>query len=369
MKKILLALTLFLGITTSVSAITFDLFYSPSCPHCHHAMKFIDEKLKKEFPTVKFKKHNVFISSESKIMKSKATKLGISRLGVPLVIVEENYVSGFGSPETTGQEYKDLINSAFGVKKKIINNKEVKTIDAGWFGEIDLVETSIPVLAIVLGLVDGFNPCAMWVLVFMIGIILEIKDRKKVWTIVGTFVLASGILYFLFMTIWFNAFQLMGQITWIQRLLGAGALYMAYRSLKDFYIGHVECEVGDLKSKKKTRDKITKIIQAPMNIALFFSIVGLAFTVNAIEFACSLGLPAIFTGVLAQADLSSWAYYGYIGLYDLFFMLDDLVIFGLAAFAVDKFVGDKYVKYCKLLGGVVLLILAVVLLIAPGILR
>lgn len=144
---------------------------------------------------------------------------------------------------------------------------------------------------------------------------------------------------------------------------------MAYASLRDFYVGHVDCKVGDVKSKKKTRDKITKIIEAPMNFALFISIVGLAFTVNAIEFACSLGLPAIFTGVLAQADLSTMAYYGYIGLYDLFFMLDDLVIFGLAAFAVNKFVGDKYVKYCKLLGGVVLLVLAFVLLITPELLR
>ncbi|OQX94513.1 MAG: hypothetical protein B6I23_00805, partial [Rickettsiaceae bacterium 4572_127] len=203
MKKILLVLTLFLGITNSVSALTFDIFYSPSCHHCHDAMKYIDSDLKKEFPSVKIVKHNVFISSEGDLMKSKATKLGISRLGVPLAIVGENFVSGFGSAETTGQEYKDMINSAFGVKKKIISNKEVKTIDAGWFGEVDLVSTSIPVLAVVLGLVDGFNPCAMWVLVFMIGIILEIKDRKKVWTIVGTFVLASGILYFLFMTIWF----------------------------------------------------------------------------------------------------------------------------------------------------------------------
>ncbi|MBN1783823.1 MAG: hypothetical protein JW812_02555 [Alphaproteobacteria bacterium] len=203
----------------------------------------------------------------------------------------------------------------------------------------------------------------------MIGLILEIKDRRKIWTIVGTFIAASGILYFLFMTVWFNAFQLMGQVVWIQRLLGVGALYMGYASLRDYWKGHVDCEVGDLKSKAKTRDKIKEIIEAPMNWALFISVVGLAFTVNAIEFACSLGLPAVFTGVLAQADLSTWAYYGYIGLYDFFFMLDDIVIFSLAAFAVDKFVGDKYVKYCKLLGGIVLVLLAVILLVAPEVLR
>ncbi|MHA1549958.1 MAG: glutaredoxin family protein, partial [Alphaproteobacteria bacterium] len=193
--------------------------------------------------------------------------------------------------------------------------------------------------------------------------------RKKIWTIVGTFIAASGILYFLFMTVWFNAFQLMGQVIWVQRLLGLGALYLAFVSLRDFWRGKVECEVGNLKSKQKTRKRIQNIIDAPMNIALFFSIVALAFTVNAIEFACSLGLPAIFTGVLAQADLTQLGYYGYIALYDLFYMLDDVVIFSLAAIAVDKFVGDKYVKYCKLGGGIILIFLAALLLIAPEMLR
>ncbi|MBN1783822.1 MAG: hypothetical protein JW812_02550 [Alphaproteobacteria bacterium] len=109
---------LFIGMASTASALTADLFYSPTCPHCHDAMRFIDAKLKKEYPNVNIVRHNVFISSEGDMMKEKALELGIARLGVPLFIVGDDFVSGFGSDETTGDEYRTAIDNALGIKKK-----------------------------------------------------------------------------------------------------------------------------------------------------------------------------------------------------------------------------------------------------------
>jgi len=106
-----------------------------------------------------------------------------------------------------------------------------------------------------------------------------------------------------------------------------------------------------------------------LTLTTIAGIVGLAFVVNSIEFLCSSALPAIFTHVLSLRNLTSFRYYAYILLYDLFFMLDDVVIFSLAVFAVTSSVGDRYVKYSKPAGGAILLILGVLLLFAPNLLR
>lgn len=239
-------------------------------------------------------------------------------------------------------------------------------------GQIRISDYSLPTLAIILGLVDGFNPCAMWVLVYLIGLVLTLKDRRKIWLLVGTFVLASAILYFLFMSAWLNAFLFVGYFRPVTILVGLVAVGGGAITLRDYIKtkGSLVCPVDD-GSKKKTMNKIEQIIFAPLTLATIIGIIILAFVVNSIEFVCSSAIPAVFTQVLALHNLPTLQYYVYILLYDLFFMLDDLIIFGLAVFAVTSAtsLGNKYAKYCKLLGGILLLIIGYILLFAPQLLR
>jgi len=243
-----------------------------------------------------------------------------------------------------------------------------------YLGKTDLRKMSLPALAVVLGLVDGFNPCAMWVLVYLIALVMELNDRKKVWTIVGSFVLASGVLYFLFMTAWLNAFLMLGYLRAVTVLIGLAALGGGVLGLKEYWENRskpaLECKVGEPGDKKQMMDKAREIVSQPLTWATFFAIVALAFVVNSVEFVCSSAIPAVFTQVLAISNLSTLEYYAYILLYDLFFMADDLIIFGLAAFAVSNTeIGEKYAKYCKFIGGAILLLLGILLLFAPQLLR
>ncbi len=121
-------------------------------------------------------------------------------------------------------------------------------------GEVDAKNFSLPVLAVVLGLVDGFNPCAMWVLVYLISLIVSLGDRRKIWVLVGSFLGASGILYFLFMTAWLNAFLLMGYIRHLTLVVGFFALWVGlndlYETIKNWG-QEPACGVGDLASRQK----------------------------------------------------------------------------------------------------------------------
>ncbi|MDH5299337.1 MAG: hypothetical protein OEV91_10000 [Desulfobulbaceae bacterium] len=248
---------------------------------------------------------------------------------------------------------------------------EPETVTMPWLGEARLSDFSLPLLAVTLGLIDGFNPCAMWALVYLISLIAGIADRRKIMLLVGSFVAASGILYFLFMTAWLNVFLVIGYLRPLTIGVGLFALGAGILSLREFVAskGALACRVTDGASRQRTMGRMEGIVRAPLTCASFLAIVALAFTVNTIEFACSAALPAIFTHTLALRQLPRLHYYGYILLYDLFFMLDDLIIFTLAALAVTTTVGMKYARQCKLLGGVVLILLGLAMLFRPDLLR
>jgi putative Mn2+ efflux pump MntP len=116
-------------------------------------------------------------------------------------------------------------------------------------------------------------------------------------------------------------------------------------------------------------NKIDKIVSKPVTIGIVLSIIGLAFVVNSVEFACSAAIPAVFTQVLALSRISTFQHYLYIALYTFFFMLDDLIIFGMAAFAVGSSLGDRYAKYTKMIGGIIMTVLGLIMLFAPQLLR
>jgi hypothetical protein len=240
------------------------------------------------------------------------------------------------------------------------------SVDLPLFGPADLSSLSLPVLAAVLGLLDGFNPCAMWVLVYLISLLMNLNDKRRLALVTGTFVLASGVLYFLFMTAWLNAFLFLGYLRIVTIAVGLVALGGGILSLKEYLEtrGQMVCKITGLDDRKKMSAEIKSLISAPLTWATFLGIVAVAFTVNSIEFVCSSAIPAVFTQVLALQNLGFLEYYGYIALYDLFFMLDDILIFGSALIVVNS-AGEKYAKYCKIVGGAIMLFLGIMLLFAP----
>ena len=197
------------------------------------------------------------------------------------------------------------------------------------------------------------------------------RDRKRIWLIVGSFVFASGVLYFLFMTAWLNAFLLIGYFRPVTIVIGLVALGGGILHIKEFIEtrGAIVCEVGDEESRKKTMSRMERVVFSPLTLGTVAGIIALAFVVNSIEFVCSAAIPAVFTHILSLSNLPTFQYYGYIALYVFFFMLDDLIIFGAAAFAMSSNLGDRYLKYSRPVGGTIMIILGALLLFAPNLLR
>jgi glutaredoxin len=325
-----------------------QLFYLPDCPHCHKAIEFLTSR------KVDYDRHDVSTEAGRALYRAALKTLKLEKAVVPLFVYGSRHLVGFHSAETTGRELLALIagdNAAAG------GTAERASITLPLVGAIDLTHHSLLTLSILLGLADGFNPCAMWVLVYLISLVAQLGERRKIWWIVGTFVVASGILYFLFMTAWLNAFLLVGYIRPLTRVVALIAIGFGLDHLVGLVAsrGEAECEVGDVESRRRTMQREREIVAAPIGMASLAMVIALAFAVNAIEFVCSAALPAIYTHVLASTDVSPTLQYAYILVYVLFFMLDDLVIFGLAAFAISGVIGTRYAALSRGVGGVVLI--------------
>ncbi|HAQ55849.1 MAG TPA: hypothetical protein DCR44_00330 [Acholeplasmatales bacterium] len=239
-------------------------------------------------------------------------------------------------------------------------------------GEIPIENLSLGLAAVVIGFVDGFNPCAMWVLLFLIALLADMGNRKRMWILGGTFLFASGAMYYLFMAAWLNVALSVAEVVWIRVVIGVIAFLFGVRNVYKFFKKAKQadpgCDVTDAKQKKKIADRVREIVRSGSFWFALGGIVLLAVSVNFVELACSAGLPLLYTQLLAYHDLASGAYYGFIGLYVLFFLLDDLFVFAVAMITMKVTgVSARYAKWSMLVGGLIMAVLGVLLVFFPEI--
>lgn len=363
--------------------VTLYFFWGNGCPHCEAEEEFLN-KIKKEYSTLTVRKFEIWGSAKNQeIFKEVGQKLGVGISGVPFTVIGTNYISGYYTNDTTGAEIRDYIeaclqNECTDVVSEFapVISKEDPWKDApkslpkevGFpiIGKIDLTALSLPIIAVVIGTLDGFNPCAMWVLLFLISLLLNLQNRKRRWLLGSTFIIASGLVYFFFMSAWLNILLFIGFIVWVRVAIAIFALGAGAFSLNKFRQHHTGCIVENDDKRKKTFEKLKKITYDKNLLVALLGITALAFAVNLVELLCSAGFPAIFTQILALNKLPSIQYYLYILLYVFFFMLDDMIIFAIAMKTLESTgISTKYAKYSHLIGGLLMVTIGALLIIKP----
>jgi len=384
----ILALSMFVPLSSGAqeqNKVYISFFYGDGCPHCAEEEVFL-KKLEYDFPNVEVKRFEVWNNRENvELMSKVAEELGINVTGVPLTIIGEEVISGYFNDVTTGMRIKRIVqeHSAVGCVDMVgnIQNNGHKEEDIQCapedsdeiialpiFGEINPQKWSLPVFTIVIAGIDGFNPCAMWVLIFLISLLVGMQDRKKMWMLGSAFILASGVVYFLFLSAWLNLFLFLGFIAAIRIIIGLVAVGSGAYHLKEWWSNREGvCKVGDMERKQKIMDRFKRVVEEQNFWLALGGIVIIAIAVNMIELVCSAGLPAIYTHTLSLANLSPISYYLYLVFYIIIFMLDDMLIFVIAMTTL-KITGlsTKYSRWSNLVGGVVILALGLMLIFKPG---
>ena len=390
MKKILFALGLFFLCVTGVAAkeVTVYLFHSSTCPHCKAEIEFLNEYIQ-EHDDVKLEAYEVTGSKEnSDLLDMVKETFSCINNGVPYTVIGETGLSGFGESRKEEiayfiekyqkEDYRDIVQEVIAAGKAVKleedepskPKKENTTKEIPFLGKIDAKKVSLPLVAVIIGFVDGFNPCAMWVLIFLITMLFNMKDRKKMWILGISFLVVSALVYLLFMIGILQISTYIGNK--FRYVIGAVALVGALVNLNSFRKSLKTddgCQVTNDKQRRNIMKRIQKYVNEKSFILALLGISLLAISVNFVELLCSAGLPAIFSEILSLNKLSSFEYGLYMFLYILMFMIDDIIIFAIAMIT-SKITGisNKYTKYSHLIGGILMLIIGVLMIVAPNIL-
>ncbi|MFW5703963.1 MAG: hypothetical protein ACOCXQ_03930 [Patescibacteria group bacterium] len=387
----------------SKQVVTLYLFHSETCPHCHKLREFLP-KLQQDIPGLRIEEYEINNDDGAlELWREVGVRLNARGGGVPFTVVGDEYVVGYASDIVTGTtirelvlkaqddpEYRDVVRQA----ATYLNNEPApgpagagvaaggakgaanagspselpESISLPLIGEIGVRDVSLPVLTFLIALMDGFNPCAMWALIFLISMLIGMHDRRRMWILGTAFILTSGAIYFLFMTAWLNFFLFIGVISWVRIAIGllsfgAGAYY-----LKEFFTNKdMTCTVSHTGNRQRVFEKIKQIIHRKHIWVALIGTVLLAASVNLVEALCSAGLPAVYTQVLALSNLPVWQYYAYMLFYILIFMIDDLIVFFVAMISLKTLdTHTRYARISRLVGGVILLLLGFALVFNPG---
>ena len=187
-----------------------------------------------------------------------------------------------------------------------------------------LSSLGLPLFTIAVGLVDGFNPCAMWVLVFLLSVLVNLHNRWKILAVAGTFVFVSGAFYFAFMAAWISVFQFIGMLRGVQITLGVLAVLVGIVHIKDFFAFKKGFSLSIPESAKPgIYARVRRIVTAESLVGAILGAAVLAALVNMVELLCTAGLPALYTQILFSQELATWKNYSYLLLYNLAYMFDD----------------------------------------------
>jgi hypothetical protein len=244
---------------------------------------------------------------------------------------------------------------------------DVGEIEVPFFGKLSVSKLGMPLFTFLIGLVDGFNPCAMWVLLFLLSVLVNLQDRWKILTVAGTFVMVSGMAYFAFMAAWLNVMYFVGYLRWVQITLALLSILVGSIHIKDFFAFRKGVSLSIPESSKPgIYRRVRGIVTAESALSAIAGATVLAVLVNIVELLCTAGLPALYSQVLVLQDLPRWKNYAYLALYILAYMFDDMLMVTIVVITLGKWkLQERGGRWLKLVSGAVILALGLVLLLKP----
>ena len=387
---LLLVVLLFpLVVNAKDNKVTLYLFHGDGCPHCAAEIEYLNS-IEKKYDNLEIVKYEVWYNEEnSSFLTQVKESFGVNNSFVPATIIGNTLITGYS--DSIGNKIERAINyyskndytdQIQKIKDGTFDKENYKddfeesekktdddvTINVPLIGKVNLKRVSLITSAVVIGLIDGFNPCAMWILLFLISVLIGMKNRKRMWAIGLTFLTTSALVYMLIMLSWIQIAVKITTVIWVRNIIAVIALIGAIVNIRSYIKSRKDsgCDVVNDKKRKNIFNKIRKFTSEKSFILAILGVIGLAVSVNLVELACSAGLPLVFTELLALNNVSDSMKFLYTVVYIVFFLLDDLIVFFIAMFTMKiTGISTKYNKYSHLLGGIIMLLIGVLLIFKP----
>lgn len=362
---------------------TVELFVREGCPHCAKAEAFFTQ-LAKERPDIRIVIRDVRKEPAALVRLKEIARGRDGAVIVPAIYVGGQLLLGFSDEAHTGRLIRDALKGQIahhGIEAAAGSCNVEEALSCSNDGEatgaetppfevtlvgrtVSLDDVGLPAFTLVIGLLDGFNPCSMWVLILMISLLAPMNDRPRMLAIAGTFVFVQGIAYFAFLAAWLNLFLLIGLSRTSQVIIAAIATVAGLINMKDFWAfgKGVSLSIPE-GAKPGIYTRIRRILHAQDLAAAIIGTIVLAVLVQVVEFMCTSGFPALFTRILTLRELDPWSYYGYLLLYIAAYMVDDVIVLGIGVVTLSRHkLQEMEGRWLKLISGVVMVGLGIYLI-------
>ncbi|BBA70116.1 glutaredoxin family protein [Geobacter sulfurreducens] len=350
-------------------------FWGEGCPHCERAKTYLaDAHLR--FPGLEIRSYEVLHNENNlNLLMTMSRKLGTEAKGVPTFIIADRMLDGF-SDETRRELEQEIVRRTATSHPTGENDTKDRAGNAApltlpLLGTISAERLSLPFFTLAVATLDSFNPCAFFVLLFLLSLMVHAHSRHKMALIGGVFVFFSGLVYFLFMAAWLNLFLVTGHLAWITVLAAVAALIIATMNVKDFFLFEkgVSLVIPE-EAKPKLFERMRNLVRAGTLPAMLAGTVVLALAANSYELLCTAGFPMVFTRVLTLRELPPSAYYLYLGFYNVVYVIPLAVIVGIFTITLgSRKLTEWQGRVLKLVSGIMMLSLGFVLLLRPTLLN
>jgi len=364
-------------------------FWGDGCPHCATAKEVLQE-WDRQYPDLAIRAYEVWYVEQNQryyLEMADAFQVPDNQRAVPVFYLNNRYWVGFA--ESMGNEIKAAIQACLaegcadagagimpGARADIPEPADSETVigpqtrEINLFGRsINLESQSLLVSTLLISFVDGFNPCSLWVLSVLLALTLHTGSRKKVLIIGVIFLTVTAAVYAMFIAGLFTFLSIVNFATWIQSLVALVALFFAVVNIKDYfwYKEGISFTISDEK-KPGIFQRIRRVMDASQSFwGMASATVVLAAGVSLVEFSCTAGFPVLWTNLLTSQGVTAGTFAGLLLVYMIVYQLDELAIFSTAVLTLKASrLEEKQGRILKLIGGMLMLTLAIVMLINPA---
>jgi glutaredoxin-related protein len=377
-------------------------FWSKSCPHCRKALPNI-RALDAELPWLRLHSYEI-TESRANVARyvSMAKQLGRDARSVPAFFICERMLTGWDDSGGTGAQLRQLAElcrpavsagepdaaggggtttagqeasggaaanaaASSGRGGGLISAAAAEPLHVPVLGDVNAVSLSLPVFTLVIAGLDAFNPCAFFVLLFLLSLMVHARSRARMLLVGGTFVFFSGLVYFLFMAAWLNLFLVVGGAPVVTAIAGIVAVLIGALNVKDFFWFQQgpSLSLPD-QAKPGLYHRVRGLLNAESLPTMLVGTVALALAANSYELLCTAGFPMVYTRVLTLHELSGWSYYAYLVLYNVIYVVPLAIIVLAFTFTLGaRKLSEREGRVLKLLSGVMMLGLGIAMLLRP----
>lgn len=351
---------------------TLYFFWGVGCPHCEKAKPFVEE-LKRKHPGLKVESIEVLEKRENipRLMEM-ARARNREATGVPVFIIGERMFGGFSGE--TAAEVEAAVRAELEpppAAEAEPPSGQAPPLSVPLLGRVDPGTLSLPVFTVVIASLDSFNPCAFFVLFFLLSLLIHAHSRRRMLLIGGLFIFFSGLVYFLFMAAWLNLFLLTGGLPYVTAAAGGLALFVAAVNIKDFFLFERGISLSIPEQKKpKLFARMRSLMKADSLPSLLVGTTVLALAANSYELLCTAGFPMVFTRMLTLRQLSAGQYYAYLAFYCVIYIVPLAIIVTIFTVTLGaRKLTEWQGRVLKLVSGLMMLGLGLVLLVDPSLLN